>query len=178
MDAQGGGMTSSRIRGILLLLGAAAAGMRAEADVPSGIGPSLSWNRGVVFGADASILPVARPLPIWTSVGTFLRTDRLACGAYLEAGAWVLLNLGAGASWGLGSQEGARAHAFAGFPLPIHGITSPKRPGLYLEPFYRPSLPIGGAGALRHEFGILLKYTPVQIGSWNRASAEGRDSRP
>ena len=134
------------------------------------LGPSVAWVSGAEHTSDGVMLGVDLAYfveRVWWSVGTRLRLEPDGLGAaypYVEAGGWLLVNLGVGYSLGLESGRSAwhNAHVFLGVPIPL-GTSGPILP--YIEPYYRPML---GDGVVVHEVGVLLKGALVSERSYVR----------
>ena len=124
------------------------------------LGPSVAWVSGaddtpggVMLGVDLAYFLGY----FWVSAGTRLRLESDAVGAvypYVEAGGWLLLNLGVGYSLGISNDRSpwSNAHLFVGVPIPVPSEGKSLVP--FVEPYYRPML---GDGVVVHEVGVLFK---------------------
>jgi hypothetical protein len=114
-----------------------------------------SVGNGFMYGLDFAYMPT---IPVWLGGGVrafenLHGSDRIFY-PYVEAGAWLVLNVGGGYSLGTGGPNGASGfHLFLGLPflLPTSSF--------YIEPYYRVLFATSDA---LHEVGLLLKWT-----SWN-----------
>jgi hypothetical protein len=117
-----------------------------------------------LFGVDATLIPSQEEWRYWVSSGfrsTFTESNALWL-PYVEAGGWLVANLGLGATLAIAEGQGTSllGHAFIGLPVGSFGDA----PAIYLEPYYRPMY-----GALRdeiglfHEGGLLLKFGRVPV---------------
>lgn len=139
---------------------AAAAHGMPECSDASAIGGSVAYasfprlGQGVIYGMDAALL---RYCLIWAGGGLRvfenLHAEDRTLLPYVEAGAWVGLNVGAGytidASRGnFRPGHGAGFQLFFGEPIPLFG-------NWYVEPYYRVTYLRSDA---LNELGVLFKW--------------------
>ncbi len=115
--------------------------------------PSL--GNGFMYGLDFAYTPT---IPLWFGGGVRafdnLRASDRIFYPYVEAGAWLVLNVGGGYSLGTGGPHGASGfHLFLGLPFLLPGSS------FYIEPYYRVLYATSDA---LNEVGLLVKWT-----SWN-----------
>lgn len=117
-----------------------------------GLSPAGNFTAGAslgVFGESGSLKPsvsvdVTLPyIDFWLSGGARFNPDMAS--PYVEAGAYLLANVGGGVSYV--PNHGALAHIFVGLPVPI----MLRGPFIYVEPYLRNSF-----DGIR-EYGILVK---------------------
>jgi hypothetical protein len=126
------------------------------------LGPSVAYGMRVraadhpVFGLDASY----SYLMFWGGGGVRLLADEgPTVLPYVEAGAWLGVNIGVGCSLLANNprRQVLATHLFLGFPWPVSGIKiKDTEYPVYLEPYYRP---MWWSGTALHELGLLLKIT-------------------
>lgn len=123
-----------------------------------GIGPSAAY----VTGDDsfAANIDLSYSIFLFTASTNFkymsIEGNRYY-GPQFEFTVWLLLNIGGGAGYLWGAEEGRVYHFFAGFPV---GDDSPFGwfsidGSVYVEPFYRANF---FKGSVYHEFGIMCKF--------------------
>jgi hypothetical protein len=124
-----------------------------------GVSVAHGWHPdrqdGALYGVDAAFFPGCIA---WAGGGLRvfenLRSQDRTLLPYVEAGAWLLLNVGVGYSIDVthGSAaptEGSGFHLFLGEPIPLFGTS-------YVEPYYRATFI--GPDAL-NELGVMVKWT-------------------
>jgi hypothetical protein len=76
---------------------------------------------------------------------------------YAEATYYYWLSAGLGAGYRVNpSRRGFALSPFVGLPIPL-GLPHPSPAVVYLEPYLRPQLALGGKGGSELELGLLLK---------------------
>ena len=134
-------------------------------------GTEASVGRGSMVGAEftySTLLPDKDTSAWLTGGGRFLFADTVRPYAYTEAGIWFGLNIGLRYSLDLGHDPTSlhNARGFLGLPIPLYGVSTPRVPGFFAEPYYRPMLGLSDS-VWSHEFGLLIGFTTLKFGSWS-----------
>ena len=127
-------------------------------DFDLGVGPSVAYVAGPEDGYSLN-LDISCTYLIFTASSNLKMLqagDMRVYGPQLEITAWIFVNLGGGAGYLWGTEEGAVFHLFFGVPFGHPKVFKGKSffSFGYIEPYYRLNF---FKGDLLHEAGIMLK---------------------